>query len=184
MKQHASLALLLCSIALLSGCASDDETELRAWMVELRSNIKPRITPIEEPKQFIPAEYGLESSLDPFEAMRLTQALRRDSNSSSVNSALITPELSRRKEPLEAYPLDAIHMVGSMNKSGVPIALIRVDKLLYQVKVGNHLGQNYGLVTKVSETSVQLREIVQDPSGDWIERPATLDLLEGPEGKK
>ncbi|QIL81619.1 pilus assembly protein PilP [Diaphorobacter sp. HDW4A] len=184
MKQHAYSILMLCGLALLSGCASDDETELRTWMAELRTTIKPKITPIEEPKQFTPAEYGLDGSLDPFEAMRLTQALKRDSNSSAVNSALITPELARRKEPLESYPLDAIHMVGSMNKNSVPIALIKVDKLLYQVRVGNHLGQNYGLVTKVSETSVQLREIVQDPSGDWIERPATLDLQEGPEGKK
>ncbi|MBF5003844.1 pilus assembly protein PilP [Diaphorobacter caeni] len=184
MKQHFYPIVMACGLVLLSGCASDDETELRTWMSELRGTIKPKITPIEEPKQFIPAEYGLDTTLNPFESMRLTQALKRDSNNSAVNSALITPELARRKEPLESYPLDAIRMVGSMNKSGVPIALIRVDKLLYQVRVGNHLGQNYGLVTKVSETSVQLREIVQDPTGDWIERPATLDLQEGPEGKK
>ena len=184
MKRHASLILLVCGLALLSGCASDEENDLRSWMTQQRATIKPRITPIEEPKQFTPAAYDMDSGLNPFEAMRLMQALRKDSNNSSINSALITPELARRKEPLEAYPLDAIRMVGSMNKNGVPIALIRVDKLLYQVRVGNHLGQNYGLVTKVAETSVQLREIVQDPSGDWIERPATLDLQEGPEGKK
>ncbi|QNP49847.1 pilus assembly protein PilP [Diaphorobacter aerolatus] len=184
MKQRIPFALLMVGLALLSGCSSDEDSELRSWMAHQRATIKPKITPIEEPKQFIPAAYNIDSAQDPFEAMRLTQALKRDSNTSSVNSGLITPELARRKEPLEAHPLDAIHMVGSMNKNGVPIALIRVDKLIYQVRVGNHLGQNYGLVTKISETNVQLREIVQDTTGDWIERQATLDLQEGPEGKK
>ncbi|MPM32431.1 hypothetical protein SDC9_78993 [bioreactor metagenome] len=184
MKRHALLLPLMLGVAVISGCASDEDNDLRAWMTQQRTTIKPKIKPIEEPKQFTPAAYGMDSGQDPFEAMRLTQALRRDSNTSAVNSALITPELARRKEPLEAHPLDAIRMVGSMNKTGVPIALIKVDNLLYQVRVGNHLGQNYGLVTKISETNVQLREIVQDPSGDWIERPATLDLQEGPEGKK
>lgn len=184
MKRQTPLALLMLGLAVLSGCSSDEDNDLRAWMSQQRATIKPKIEPIEEPKKFEPAEYALDSSQNPFESARLTQALKRDSNNAATNSALITPELERRKEPLEAYPLDAIRMVGSMNKNGVPIALIKVDKLLYQVKVGNHLGQNYGLVTKVSETSVQLREIVQDPSGDWIERPATLDLQEGPEGKK
>lgn len=184
MKHSALLILIALNSVLLSGCASDDEDELRTWMTEQRATIKPRITPIDEPKQFFPADYSADSGQDPFASLRLTQALKRDSNNASANSALITPELARRKEPLEAYPLDAIKMVGSMNKNGVPIALIRVDKLLYQVRVGNHLGPNYGLVTKISETNVHMREIVQDPTGDWIERPATLDLQEGPEGKQ
>ena len=86
---------------------------------------------------------------------------------------------SRRKEPLEATPLDAVAMVGSLTKSGRPVALVRVDNLIYQVRVGNYLGQNYGRITAVTEASVVLREIVQDAAGEWIERPATLQLLEG-----
>ncbi len=184
MKQRASVLFLMLGLVALSGCTSDDETELRTWMAELRTTIKPKIAPIDEPKQFVPAAYVAGNTEDPFAALRLTQALKRDSNNSSANTALISPELARRKEPLEAYPLDAIKMVGSMNKNGVPIALVKVDKLLYQVRVGNHLGQNYGLVTKISETNLQLREIAQDSTGDWIERPTTLDLQEGPEVRK
>ena len=70
-------------------------------------------------------------------------------------------------------------MVGSLIKAGQPVALVRVDKLLYQVQVGNYLGQNYGRVTKVSETDLNLREIVQDAAGEWTERTATLQLQEG-----
>ena len=70
-------------------------------------------------------------------------------------------------------------MVGSLIKTGQPVALVRVDNLIYQVRAGNYLGQNYGRVTKVTETGLSLREIVQDAAGEWIERPATLQLLEG-----
>jgi type IV pilus assembly protein PilP len=69
-------------------------------------------------------------------------------------------------------------MVGSLNKQGQPVALIQVDKLLYQVRPGNYLGQNYGRITKVGENEVVLRELVQDAAGEWVERVATLQLQE------
>ena len=94
------------------------------------------------------------------------------------NAALVAPELARRKEPLEAFPLDSMALVGSIVKAGQPIALVKVDSLLYQVKVGNYLGPNYGRVTQINETVVTLREIVQDAVGEWIERDATLELQE------
>ena len=93
-------------------------------------------------------------------------------------SWLLAAELKRRKEPLEAYPLDTMSMVGSINKETRPYALLRVDNLLYQVKVGDYIGQNYGRITKITETQIELREIVQDAAGEWIERPSTLQLQE------
>ena len=63
-------------------------------------------------------------------------------------------------------------------KEGKPVALVKVDNLLYQVRAGNYLGQNYGKITKVGETDVTLREIVQDAGGEWIERVAKLQLQE------
>ena len=69
-------------------------------------------------------------------------------------------------------------MVGSVTKQGQPFALLRVDNLLYQVKVGDYLGQNYGRITKITETEIALREIVQDAAGEWIERTSTLQLQE------
>lgn len=173
------LLCIACSGLLLTACGSSGEEELRQWMAEQRAAARPHVTPLTEPKQFQPQDYVAQAELDPFSAQRLTQALQRDSAQTASNAALIAPEMSRRKEPLEAYPLDAITMVGSLNKAGVPTALVKVDNLIYQVKVGNYLGQNYGKITKITETSVQMREIVQDATGDWIERPATLDLQEG-----
>src|SRR5256885_2666397 len=90
--------------------------------------------------------------MDPFNPMKLMQVLRRESAQSSANTSLIASELNRRKEPLEAEPLDAMTMVGSLDKKGVPTALVRVGTLLYQVRAGNYLGQNYGKVTRITET--------------------------------
>jgi type IV pilus assembly protein PilP len=56
--------------------------------------------------------------------------------------------------------------------------LLKVDNLLYQVKVGDYLGQNYGKIIKITETDISLREIVQDAAGEWIERAGSLQLQE------
>ena len=171
------LALLLLLLGLV-GCGSSDEDQLRQWMTEQRNLTKSRVDRLPEPTKFSPQAYTEEGTTEPFSSQKLAQALKRDANQATANAALIAPELARRKEPLEAAPLDAIAMVGSLIKTGQPVALVRVDNLLYQVRAGNYLGQNYGRVTKVSETGLALREIVQDATGEWIERTANLQLQE------
>lgn len=163
---------------LLVACGSSGQQELQDWMTEQRAKTKPKIDPLPEPKKFSPQAYSQAGTTDPFSNQKLTQALKRDASQLTSNVALVTPELSRRKEPLESFPLDAMKMVGSLQKEGLPVALVRVDNLLYQVRPGNYLGQNFGRITKVGETEVVLREIVQDAAGEWIERVATLQLQE------
>jgi type IV pilus assembly protein PilP len=165
-------------LAALAGCGASGEDELRQWMAEQRSEMRPHVTPISEPKQFKPEAYTQSTPIEPFSKEKLTQALKRDSAQPAINNALIAPELARRKEALEAFPLDTMSMVGSLVKEGKPAALIKVENLLYQVRPGSYLGQNYGRVTKITETEVVLREIVQDAVGEWIERPAALQLQE------
>jgi len=171
------LPVLMLGALMLSACGSSDQG-LQSWMTDQRNQSRPKIERLAEPTKFAPQAYTQDGLVEPFSNQKLAQALKRDSNQSTVNTALIAPELTRRKEPLEASPLDAVAMVGSMVKAGQPVALVRVDNLLYQVRVGNHLGQNYGRITKVSESGLSLREIVQDAAGEWIERTATLQLQE------
>jgi type IV pilus assembly protein PilP len=177
MKVATNVLWLLVAMLALSGCVDSDQEELQRWMTEQRAQVKPTVPPITEPKKFTPQAYTEASSFEPFNMLKLTQALRRDSNQPST-SELIAPELARRKESLEAFPLDSMAMVGSMNRNGQLVALIRVDKLLYKVRVGEYLGLNYGRITRINETEVALREIVQDAAGEWIERVATLQLQE------
>ena len=69
-------------------------------------------------------------------------------------------------------------MVGSMHQNGSETALVRVNKQVYQVKAGGYMGQNYGRIEKISENAIRLREIVQDPAGDWVEKTTILELQE------
>lgn len=170
--------VFLALLGLLGGCGSSSEDELRQWIVEERNQTRPKVAPIPAPKQFVPEVYASSAAIEPFSNIKLTQALKRESSEAVTNGALVAPELARRKEPLESFPLDAMALVGNLTKQGQPVALVKVDSLLYQVKLGNYLGQNYGKVVKITETQVTLREIVQDAVGEWIERAATLELQE------
>lgn len=178
MRTLLLLPLFASAALALSGCGSSQEDDIRNWMVEERNQTRPMVKPIPEPKQFKPEAYTNAAAMEPFSNQKLTQALKRDSAQAASNAGLVAPELLRRKEPLEAFPLDSMALVGSIWKAGQPVALIKVDNLLYQVKLGSYLGQNYGKVMKINETEVTLREIVQDAVGEWIERVATLELQE------
>lgn len=166
----ATAALALALVA----CSADTD-ELQQWMDQQRREVKPNVSPLQPPRKFDPAPYQMAQAVEPFSNQKLTVALKQEARQPN---SLLAAELNRRKEPLEAYPLDSMSMVGSVNKQGQPFALLRVDNLLYQVKVGDYLGQNYGRITKIAETEIALREIVQDAAGEWIERPAALQLQE------
>lgn len=173
-----SRLLVVATALMLAGCGASSEDELHQWMADQKSQTRPKVAPISEPKLFKPESYTQVTEIEPFSKQKLTQALKRESTQSAANGALIAPELARRKEALESFPLDTMMLVGSLVKAGQPVALVKVENLLYQVRPGNYLGQNFGRVTKIAETEVTLREIVQDAVGEWIERTATLQLQE------
>ncbi|HRK57350.1 MAG TPA: pilus assembly protein PilP, partial [Burkholderiaceae bacterium] len=95
-----------------------------------------------------------------------------------ASTSAIKPDLDRRREVLEGFSLDQIRMVGMMRNQAANVALLEASGQLYKVQVGNYIGQNFGLITRVSETEVQLKEIVQDAAGEWVERTAKLMLQE------
>ena len=173
-RRATRLALTALVVAALVGCGAELD-ELQQWMEQQRREVKPNVPPLLPPKKFDPQPYAAADGVEPFSTQKLTVALKRDER---VPSSLLAGELKRRKEPLEAYPLDNMNMVGSVNKQGRPFALLRVDGLLYQVKVGDYMGQNYGRVLRISDSDLVLREVVQDAAGEWIERNSTLQLLE------
>lgn len=167
---------------LLAGCSSGDEADLRNWMTEVQKQTVPSVPKLAEPKKFVPYQYSGQSQIDPFNVQKVAVAISRASAKS--NSGL-RPDLDRRREPLEAFPLDTIKMVGGIQKGNVNYALLKVENALYQVKPGNYIGQNFGMITKITETEVTLKELVQDAVGDWVERMTTLQLQESKnEGKK
>lgn len=171
-------AFILATAGAVTACGSSSGDELSQWMAAQRAQAQPKVKPIAEPKQFKPENYLVANEADPFSKVKLTQALGKDALQAASDGALIAPELKRRKEPLEDFPLDSMTLVGSMVQNQKPVALVKVGPLLYQIRPGDYLGQNYGRVIKIVENEVTLREIVQDAVGEWIERPASLLLQE------
>ena len=169
------LAGLVCASALLLAACGAEQDELQGWMDQQRKEVRPSVEPLVPPKRFDPAPYGGGQAVDPFSNQKLSVALKQEARQPN---SLLAAEMNRRKEPLEAFPTDAMSMVGSVTKAGQPFALLKVDGLLYQAKLGDHLGQNFGKITKITETEVAMREIVQDAAGEWIERISTLQLQE------
>jgi type IV pilus assembly protein PilP len=169
-----SLALPL----LLAGCGNSDVEQVQQWMAEVRSNAHVAVPKLSPPKTFVPFAYAEQSAVDPFSNSKLLTELAK------VKGNGLRPDTDRRKEVLENYPLDTITMVGSIQKGGVSYAVLRIEQAVYQVRAGQYLGQNFGLVTSVGDEVVNIREIVQDATGDWVERMSKLELQESQESTK
>lgn len=178
MYTKSKLIIGFAVVCLLSAC--DEESDnLHQWMQQEQAATKPSVKPIVPPKEFVPQAYIAASTLDPFSKERLAAVLRGSSSApATVSDALVAPERARRKEQLESFPLDSITMVGFLKKGTSDVGLIKVDGLIYQVNKGMYMGQNYGKIKTISESSITMREIVQDGVGEWIERDAVLELQE------
>ena len=168
LQRAAGLAFIVLTVA---ACESD-RGELRTWMDETRRKTPLIKEKIAEPKSFEPFRYPSSGEIDPFNVSKLRVG---DVDAARPGNGL-RPDLTRRREPLEAYPLDNLKMVGNLTQKGATVALLQADEILFQVRVGNYIGQNFGRVLRVSEDEVAVREVVRDAAGDWIERDTALRL--------
>jgi type IV pilus assembly protein PilP len=171
---------LAAALLALAGCSDSDVQEVRQWMKQVDGQAQVYVAPLSAPKTFIPFAYASGEAVDPFNPNKLLVELAKSAN----RGGGIKPDTERRKELLESYPLDTVKMVGTIEQGGVVYALLQVDRAVHQVRGGQHVGQNFGLVTAVSESVVSIKEIVQDATGDWVERMSRLELQESKEGGK
>lgn len=170
LSRYGTSGLLLVS---LFGCGDGGIQNVSEWMKEVRQQTRVSIKPLSEPKKFTPFAYDAKGREDPYSPNKLAVALAKSKKNNGIQ-----PNLDRRREALESYPLDNLRMVGTLVRPGLTFALLQADKSVFQVKVGNYIGQNLGMVTKITDTEVELKEIVQDASGEWVEREAKLELQE------
>ncbi len=174
----ASFAAMAAATLLLAACGSGSVDEMQGWIGQQRERLQPEVEALPEPRPFQAQPYVGASATDPFSLQRLAQALRQDESLAAATSALVAPEINRRKEALESYPLDTMAMVGTLSKQGRLVALVSVENRLYTVAPGQYLGQNFGKVVRITPTEIVLREIVRDPGGTWTERQAQLQIQE------
>ena len=170
-KRLLSLTAVLSTIFLLSSCGAGKGDDLDQYMANASNDIRVKIEPIPEVKPYTPVEYNADGALhDPFKSRK----------AQSNQSGGLQPNLSRPKEPLEAYPLESLKYVGILSKAKLKYALLQPpDNVVQEAKIGSYLGQNFGVVTEITENAVMLKEIVQDDAtGDWIERSTSINLQE------
>jgi type IV pilus assembly protein PilP len=174
-------ALLPAAIALaLAGCFERDVQEVQLWMKQVESAARVAVPKLREPKQFTPFSYAVKDLPDPFGPTKL----QADPARTGKANGGVKPDTDRRKELLENFPLDVFKMVGSLQKDGINYALLQVDKSVYRVQSGQHIGQNFGLITRVSDSEISIREIVQDAGGEWVVRMAKVELQSSTENPK
>lgn len=169
----ASFGVLCFFTLFLTGCGGEPFGDIKTWMQENTQNLRGKVEPLPEFKPYEPLAYTAFELPDPFNKVKMDVAKQ------SGGGGGLRPDPNRRKETLETYNLESLKMVGTLQQGREISALIRTtDGNLYRVKIGSYLGQNFGMVTSISETGLVLKEIVEDSGGDWIERTTQLGLDE------
>ncbi len=176
MKKLAILAAVLS----LAACGGDEHQDLKEELKNLTKDLRGRIDPLPVVKPYEPVPYRALDLPDPFGPAKIELALGTAAKSKGGANA---PDTNRPKEPLEAYPLESLKMVGTLSQKGVTYALVKADNSIYRVKPGNYLGQNFGIITGITDNQINLKELVQDASGDWTERKIALQLAESEAAK-
>jgi type IV pilus assembly protein PilP len=171
-------ASLLLVAAGLAGCGDSDTQEIQQWMNQVKRDAKVTVQPVPPPTQFSPFVYEGQGVVEPFHPDKLEILFAKAKASTSFSSGIKAPDMDRRKELLESYPLDTIKMVGALNKRGMTFAVLQIDGAVHHAKVGNYIGMNFGMITHIDENAINIKEVVQDASGEWVERDAKLELQE------
>ena len=170
------LSAAVTAAIVVASCGGESHQDLREWMREQGKGAQGKLEPLPQIQPYEPFAYNAFDLPDPFKPRKIEPP--------KGNGSKIAPDLTRRKEPLEAYPLESLNMVGTLQKDNQVYALVRTpEKDLYQVRPGNHLGQNYGVVLGVTDGDIKLKELIQDGAGDWTERSSTLQLVQPQERK-
>lgn len=164
-----ALVAIMAVAVLLSGCGREEGDDLDQFIRDSGKGLKGDVEPLPDVKPYIPVVYNPDDALnDPFKPRR-----------AQVKASGFQPNLNRPREALEAFPLESLQLVGIITKGKLKIALIKTtENSVQQVRIGNYLGQNLGMVVDITDTmpaEVKIKEIVQDElSGEWTERPASI----------
>lgn len=179
--KRLSLVVLCCALA---ACAGDDHEELRQWMADSSKDMRGGIPKLPEVQPYQPVPYDVEGALDPFKSNKIEPESKY--RQAAGKGGAFQPDFEARElrnSLLEKYPIESLKMIGYLNVNKQPIAVIQVDDKVKQVKVGDYIGLDFGMVTKIGDKDIELRELIQDSAGDWSERKSSL-YLQSKEGSK
>ncbi len=167
----------MCCALLAAGCGGEQHSDLRQELNGLTKDLRGRVEPLPQVRPYEPVPYKVEGQLDPFQASRIDAGQAASKQGAGTNSRL-QAEQNRPKEPLESYPLEAIKMVGTLTQGPETFGIVRAGPNLFRVKKGNYMGQNFGVINAIDDGQISIKELVQDGSGDWVERAGALQLVQ------
>jgi type IV pilus assembly protein PilP len=175
--------VIITAVLFLAACSGDEHQDLKEELKNLSKDLRGRIEPLSVVKPYEPVPYRALDLPDPFGPAKIELAMAVAAKSKGGVNGVKAPNTTRPKEPLEAYPLESLKMVGTLSQKGVTYALVRAASSVHRVKAGNYLGQNFGIITGITDNQIDLKELVQDASGDWTERKIALQIVEAEAAK-
>ncbi len=171
------ICLFLLIVVFVCACSTEPNEDLRNWVKESDQQVVQGIEPLPEVVLYEGFTYIGDDLFEPFKPRKLIDQNKK-------GGANRGPDLERRKQLLESYPLDQLTFVGTMERAKTSYALIKADATIHRVTAGNYLGQNFGRIVAINETEVVLTESTQDSEGEWKENEAALQLLDELEKNK
>src|SRR5918996_6365186 len=171
-----ALLITAAGVALLAGCTGEEHSDLKQELAQLTKDFRGQVPPLPQVRPYEPVPYTSEGMVDPFRLDRI-EVGQAGERGPKVNEKLAEHE-KRVKEPLEAFPLESIQMLGTITQEKETFALVKAGPNLYRVRKGNYMGQNFGVITEIDEAQISLKELVQDSTGGWVERVSSLQLVE------
>jgi type IV pilus assembly protein PilP len=177
MSTRAKLASAVAAALALAACGGEEHSDLKQELHNLTKDMRGRVDPLPQVRPYEPVPYTAEGQIDPFRPERIEVA-QSGRAAATASTSLIEEQKKRPPEPLEAFPLESITMLGTITQNKETFALVKAGPNLYRVRKGNYMGQNFGVITGIDEAQISLKELVQDSSGDWVERVSSLQLVE------
>ncbi len=176
MKRRNSKAVPATVVALvLAACGGEQFGDLKGELALLTKDLRGKVDPLPQVKPYEPVPYKAFDEIDPFKPSRIDVVA---SGAAMAGASGFKPDMNRAKEPLEAFGLETLRMVGTLSQDKQTYGLVRAGPNLFRVKKGNYMGLNFGVITAIDENEIKLKELVQDGGGDWIERVSSLQLVE------
>jgi len=170
-KKHPSYMLkyisLIITMVILSACSSEQD-DLAAWTSQIKAKTVTKSVTVPELKEYINLPYTASNMVSPFSLLRVVSAVLET-----------PPDGDRPKEPLESIPLENISFIGLLKQDTKLKGMVKIEGKVYQVSLGNHIGQNYGKVVEIKDNGLTVKELIKDGENKWIEKIITLPLQEG-----
>jgi type IV pilus assembly protein PilP len=163
------------AVLALAACGGEPYGDLKQELAQLTKDLRGRVDPLPQVKPYEPVPYKAFDEVDPFKTSRIDVVA---TGAAMAGASGVKPDLNRPKEPLEAFPVESLRMVGTLQQDKQTYGLVRAGTNLFRVKKGNYMGLNFGVITAIDENEIKLKELVQDGGGDWVERISSLQLVE------